>query len=108
LAGFHFRVVAGVDLLRVEDRDLFELASGEEARRILSELSQQRNTPPPAVPLLAKAKENLSSDWRPPLEPDGLVVLRRKLLNRTTRPTNRDIVTPSQMVPRVDKAENRT
>jgi hypothetical protein len=103
LAGFHFRVVAGVDLLRIEDRDLFELASREEARRILSELSQQRNTSPAAVPLLAKAKESLSSDWRPPLEPDGLVVLRRKLMNRTTRPTNSDIVTPSQMVPRVEK-----
>lgn len=103
LAGFHFLVVAGIDLRRVENRDAFELASHEEARRILSELSQQRATSPAAVPLLTKAKENLSRDWRPPLEPDGLVVLRRKLMNRTTRPTNSDIVTPSQMVPRVEK-----
>jgi hypothetical protein len=103
LAGFQFRIVAGIDLRRVEDRDLFELASRDEARRILSELAQQKNTPPSAVPLLKKASENLSRDWRPPLEPDGIVILRRKVMNRTTRPTNSDIVTPSQMVPRVEK-----
>jgi hypothetical protein len=102
--GRHYKLLAGIDLTRVSDRDQFELASQNEARRILDEISQRNDTHAGLVALLAEARGKLSRDWRPPLEPDGLVLLRRKVTTRLARPTEIPVLTPSQMVPREEKS----
>ena len=102
--GRQYKLLVGVDLARLRDRDQYELASQEEARRILGEISQQNDVNRSLVPMLSDARGQISRDWRPPLEPDGLVLLRRKVTNRATRPNDIPVLTPSQMVPREEKS----
>jgi hypothetical protein len=104
VGGRECRLLAGIDLMRFGDRNQYELASKMEAERIIGEASRQNNAPPALVSLLTEAREKLSNDWRPPLEPDGLVLLRRVVTNRVIRPNDIPILTPSQMVPREEKS----
>jgi len=103
VGGRHYALIAGLDLGSVRNRDEYELASRNEAGRVLDDLARQPTTAPPLARLLAEARERLSQDWRPPLEPDGLVLLRRKVLARIVRPNDVPTVTPSQLVPREEK-----
>ncbi|HMJ55492.1 MAG TPA: hypothetical protein VK540_25635 [Polyangiaceae bacterium] len=102
--GRQYKVFVGIDLLKLADRDQYELATQKEAQRILGEISQASEASPVLLAILAEAREKLSHDWRPPLEPDGLVLLRRKVTNRVIRPNDIPVLTPSEMVPREEKS----
>jgi hypothetical protein len=47
--------------------------------------------------LLARARAKLTRDWRPPLSPDGLVLLRRIIVLSSQRPDVGPAMTPSAM-----------
>lgn len=104
VAARQYKLLAGGDLGILRDRDQFELASQTEGQRILDEISQQNGVNRGLLPLLEEARGKLSRDWRPPLEPDGLLLLRRKVMNRVVRPNDVPVLTPSQIVPREEKS----
>jgi hypothetical protein len=70
-----FKLVADTDLARVPDRDSYEVVGHDDAVKVLTGLARQ------AVAVLATpldaALSLLTADWRPPLRPDGLILLRR-------------------------------
>jgi hypothetical protein len=73
--GRKYRLVADMDLRQVPNRDSYEVVNRDEAVRVLHALAQ--NAEPGLASLLADAGRRLTNDWRPPLTPDGLVLLRR-------------------------------
>lgn len=101
--GRHYAVVPGAET-GGRNRDEYEVTSRDDGDRVLGEFAQQAGLPAPLLPLLAEAREKLSRDWRPPLEPDGIVVLRRKIFARAVRPSDAPPAsTPSQLIPREEK-----
>jgi hypothetical protein len=92
--GRQYRLVADLDLRQMAGRDLFEVSSHTEATQVL-EAVRTRSDPSLAI-LLEQARGLLSSDWKPPMAPDGLVLLRRT--KATVAPVRQeDAITPSQM-----------
>jgi hypothetical protein len=76
--GRTYRLVAGEDLGRLPDRDRYEVAGQTEAARVLDAVAHEHGGGTVGLPgLLGQARAKLSRDWRPPFEPDGLVLLRR-------------------------------
>jgi hypothetical protein len=76
--GRSYRLVAGEDLGRLPDRDRYEVAGQGEAARVLDAVAREHGGGTVGLPgLLAQARAKLARDWRPPFEPDGLVLLRR-------------------------------
>jgi len=73
--GRQYKLVAGQDLPGIPDRNSYEVVGREEAIRVLGELGKQATTEVAA--LLTKARDQLTPDWRPPLSPKGVVLLRR-------------------------------
>jgi len=114
--GRHYKLIAGGDLGMLRDRDQFELASQKEAQRILAEISQQNHVNAGLAPLLEQASGKLSRDWRPPLEPDGLVLRRRSSREKrrpgsrsssSTRTTSRTSATSSSRSPTGERCAPR-
>jgi peptidoglycan hydrolase-like protein with peptidoglycan-binding domain len=75
-AGRQYRLVADVDLDRLSDRNLFEVMGQDEARLVLVGLAGQSGAGE-RPELLRRASDMLTRDWRRPLFPDGLILLRR-------------------------------
>jgi hypothetical protein len=92
--GRQYKLVVDVELAKLPGRDYYEVASQSEARAVLD--SAAKESPTSAEPL-RKASEKLSKDWRPPFQPDGLILLRR-IPVRASLPRNYEpAITPSQM-----------
>ena len=96
LAGRAYKLVADVDLGKLPGRDNYEVVRHDEAVEVLAHLAAQHATS--ELPeLLRQASEKLTRDWRPPLSPDGLVLLRR-IIAQTARPVDSwPALTPSQL-----------
>ncbi len=92
--GRNYRLVVGVELAKMPDRDYYEIASQSEARAVLDGIAQE--SPASAEPV-RKASEELGNDWRPPLQPDGLALLRRIPTRATLHVDTDPAITPSQM-----------
>ena len=75
-AGRQYKLVADVDLERVPGRDYYEIVPHDTAVATLRGLAGQ-GVAPDLAELLGKASARLTQDWRPPLSPDGLILLRR-------------------------------
>lgn len=73
--GRTFRLVAGADLPRLRDRDDYHVVPQAEAQRVLDGLAA--TTPAAKTGSFREARKLLAHDWRPPLAPDGIVLLRR-------------------------------
>jgi hypothetical protein len=94
-AGRTFKLVADVDLGRVPSRGSYEVVRRDEAVRILAAIAEQSEKVE-SRELLAKARDKLTRDWRPPLQPDGLILLRRNV-EVTAKPVSWEPpLTPSQ------------
>jgi hypothetical protein len=95
-SGRQYKFVADTDLRRLGDRDRYEVVNREEAKWILDGLIDQIGDSTGSRKLLAKARDMLTRDWRPPLFPDGLILLRR--IPEQTAPTTtwEPPITPSQ------------
>jgi len=73
--GRTFRLVAGADLPRLRDRDDYHVVPQAEAQRVLDGLAA--TTPAAKTGSFREARKLLAHDWRPPLAPDGIVLLRK-------------------------------
>jgi len=92
--GRNYRLLVDVELARLPDRDYYEIASQAEARAVLGGIAQE--SPASAEPI-RKASYKLSKDWRPPLQPDGVVLLRRIPVQASAPKEEGPALTPSQM-----------
>ena len=93
--GRKYRLVADVDLRQVPNRDSYEVVSQNDAMRVLEALSKQAT--PSLASLLGEARDRLTRDWRPPLSPDGLVLLRRAAQLVAPIAHSETALTPSQL-----------
>jgi hypothetical protein len=89
--------VADVDLSKVPNRDNYEVVGREDAARILDTLAHQPGTNAEVAALMLEAQGKLTRDWRPPLSPDGLVLLRRNRAPLASSVAGEAAVTPSQI-----------
>jgi hypothetical protein len=97
-SGRQYRLVAGDDLQKLPDRDNYEVVRHDEATKVLSALADQiGNAQGDVPPLLARARDELTPDWRPSQRPDGLVLLRRIASIQAQSPDAGPALTPSQI-----------
>jgi len=96
-AGRQYKLVVDVDLAGTPNRDGYEVASRGEARRVLNGLAQQSGSAGDLAGLLGQASAKLTPDWRSPIQPDGLILLRRTVVQAATKPDDGPAVTPSQL-----------
>lgn len=92
--GRRYRLVADMDLGRVPDREHYEVVGQAEAVAVLTALAAQAE--PTLAGLLAQARDRLTRDWRPPLLPDGLILLRRARQVGAARPEPERLRQPSK------------
>jgi hypothetical protein len=102
LAGRRYKLVADVDLAKLPDRDSYEVVRHDEAAKVLDALAAENGT---AADLLAKAKQGLTRDWRPPLFPDGPILLRKTVTMQASGPDLATAITPSQLKKMLVKTE---
>jgi outer membrane protein OmpA-like peptidoglycan-associated protein len=97
-AGRQYRLVVDASLRRLPDRDSYEVVSHRDAVKVLHALAGQGG---PAggdlAKLLNQAATMLTQDWRPPHNPDGLVLLRRIIVQQAYKPDLGPALTPSQL-----------
>jgi hypothetical protein len=92
--GRQYKLAVDVDLAGLPGRDYYEVASQSEARTALDGIAQE--SPASAEPV-RQAREKLSKDWRPPLQPEGLVLLRRIPVHASAPKDDGPALTPSQL-----------
>ena len=96
--GRQYRLVPDGDLARLRDRDNYEVVRHDDAARVLDGVAGQGVLGGGRlVVLLAEVRARLARDWRPPLEPDGLVLLRKLIAQQAYEPEASPVITPSQM-----------
>jgi outer membrane protein OmpA-like peptidoglycan-associated protein len=95
--GRQYKLVAGADVAGVPDRNSYEVVRHDEARRVLAAVAMETVTRADLAALFAQASDNLSPDWRPPLPPKGLVLLRRIVAARAAPCAPEATITPSQL-----------
>jgi outer membrane protein OmpA-like peptidoglycan-associated protein len=95
--GRRYRLVAGADLPGTPDRDRYEVVRREEAVRALGAIGAEQGSRGDLPGLLERAAAMLSPDWRPPLAPKGLVLLREIAVPRVVASQPAAAITPSQM-----------
>ena len=102
LAGRRYKLVADIDLAKLPDRDSYEVVRHDDAAKILDTLAKENGT---AADLLGQAKQGLTRDWRPPLPPDGLILLRKNVTMQASAPDSAEAITPSQLKQMLAKTE---
>lgn len=100
--GRQYKLVVDVELAHLPSRDYYEVASQSEARAVLEGIAKES---PASAEFLKKAGEKLSKDWRPPLQPDGLVLLRRLAVVQAAAPPSGPALTPSQLEQSIQPTE---
>jgi hypothetical protein len=97
-AGRHYRLVVDANLSRLPDRDRYEVVSHRDAVQVLHGLAGQGGAGGTDLSeLLRRAAELLTRDWRPPQSPDGLVLLRRIIVQTPHLADLGPALTPSQL-----------
>jgi hypothetical protein len=102
--GRQYRLVAGQDLTGIPDRNSYEVVGREDAIRVLGELGKQASAD--VASLLTKARDQLTPDWRPPLSPAGLVLLRRSNAPSAMVSSQAPALTPSQLWGKAGKEDD--
>lgn len=95
--GRQHKLVAGQDLAKVSDRDNYHIVRQGDARAVLATVARLAGDGGVLPGLLATASGKLSRDWRPPLEPDGLVLLRRIPVVAAHKPALAEVMSPSAL-----------
>ena len=92
-----YKLVAGADVAGIPDRNSYKVVRQDEAQRVLGELAKQFAARTDLAALFDKSRDKLSPDWRPPLPPNGLVLLRRIRAPKAAAASPEPAITPSQM-----------
>jgi hypothetical protein len=105
-AGRRYKLVASADLRKLSDRDSYEVVRHDDATRVLDAIAKQAGPETGDLRvLLGKARAGLTADWRPPLQPDGLVLLRRIVIATSVAPDTGPALTPSQIKKLANKSD---
>jgi hypothetical protein len=96
--GRQYRLVVDAGLSRLANRDSYEVVSHRDAVTVLRGLAESAGSGGSNLgKLLAEATDMLSQDWRPPRSPDGLVLLRRIIVQEAYQADQGPALTPSQI-----------
>jgi len=96
--GRRYRLVVDSQLYRLADRDGFEVVSRQDAVEVLHGLAAGSGHARAGLAQhLTEAAGLLTPDWRPPRVPDGLVLLRRIVIQQAVGPDLGPTLTPSQL-----------
>jgi hypothetical protein len=96
-AGRRYKLVADADLEELPDRNYYEVVSNREATEVLEALVIQPRTTVEQISLFVEARKRLTSDWRPPYLPKGLILLRRISSCQVITASSEPVFTPSQI-----------
>jgi outer membrane protein OmpA-like peptidoglycan-associated protein len=96
-AGREYKLVAAADLGGLSGRDSFEVVRRDDALAVLDRLARQAPRSAALAPLLAEAAGILSPNWRAPMLPTGVVLLRRIAARAVASTAPQPVITPSQM-----------
>jgi hypothetical protein len=102
--GRQYKLVVDVDLGKVPSRDSYEVASRDEAMRVLDSVAKESGTQGNLAALLGEASAKLAPDWRPPFAPDGLILLRRIITRAAASRNDEPAITPAQLRAIMEKA----
>jgi hypothetical protein len=103
-AGRQYKLVVDVDLVGTPSRDSYEVVRQDDAHRVLDGLAKQSGPAGDLAGLLGQASAKLTPDWRPPFQPDGLILLRRSIVHAASKPDDGPAITPSQLRELLEKA----
>jgi len=95
--GRQYKLVAGGDLGGVADRNSYEVVPRDDAKRTLDRMAKEPSIAADLATLLGKARDQLTPDWRPPLAPNGLVLLRKVRAQNQVAASQAPAITPSQL-----------
>jgi outer membrane protein OmpA-like peptidoglycan-associated protein len=96
--GRSYRLVVGSSLGRLPDRDSYEVVSQRDSVTVLRTLAgENASGAAQLAKLLSQAVGLVSKDWRPPLSPDGLVLLRRIIVQHAFNADPGPALSPSQL-----------
>ncbi len=79
-----YRLLTDADFRRIPDLDEYTVVGRASAVEVLTGLAVSASSS--RARLFAQAAELLTQDWRPPLAPDGLILLKKMVVVRTTQP----------------------
>jgi hypothetical protein len=96
-SGRHYRLLRDIDFEGFAERNSYYVVRQDEAKQVLDAMAKETGTPAELAALFAKARDQLTRDWRPPLRPDGLILLRRAPVVRAPVADTGPALTPSQM-----------
>jgi hypothetical protein len=102
--GRQYKLVVDLELERVPGRNNYEVSGHDEALRVLDGLAKEAGPAGDLSALLGQASAKLTPDWRPPSQPDGLILLRWIVTRAASKPDDGPSLTPSQMKAMMDKA----
>jgi hypothetical protein len=103
-SGRQYKLVVDVDLGKVSGRNSYEVARRDEALRVLDGLAKEAGTAGDLGALLVQASAKLTPDWRPPSQPDGLILLRRIRQSNAPVKDTGPAITPSQVKALLERA----
>ena len=104
-SGRQYKLVADVDLSRVPNRNSYEVVAHANAMEVLEGAAHQPGAGTEVAALLLKARDKLTRDWRLPLSPDGLILLRRSNSPQVSSAAPGVPLTPSQIKAMLKKSE---
>jgi hypothetical protein len=96
-SGRSYKLVADIDLAKVPGRNDYMVVPRVDAEGVLADIGGAPGVLPEVAAAFAQTREKLTQDWRPPLFPDGLVLLRRDVSRVAASPVQEPAITPSQM-----------
>jgi hypothetical protein len=105
VAGTKYKLVAGADVDGIAGRASFEVVRHAEGAKILEALATQFAGQANLPKKLLEARSKLSPDWRPPLRPTGMVLLRRMGARPVASGMPQTALTPSQLQALRQKSE---
>lgn len=105
-SGRQYKLVVDADLAKTPSRNSYEVVDRDDANRVLDGVASQSGIVPELTALLAQASEKLTRDWRPPLQPNGLILLRKIRESSAAAKDAEPAISPSQMKQQIEQVEN--
>ncbi len=97
-SGRHYRLLRDIDFEKFPERNYYYVVRQDEAKQVLDALAKGTGTSGELAALFAKARDQITRDWRRPFSsPDGLILLRRAPVERAPAKDTGPAITPSQM-----------
>lgn len=104
LRGERYRLVAAFNLGRFAEHKSSEVVRRADAEKVLGDLIKASGTSRRLGELLTQARDRLTQDWRPPMQPDGLVLLRQRSIQGGAKVSEAPTISPSELRRQLESA----